>query len=101
MGVTWSSMRAGTTAQSSAQKTVASAFLIRTGAAIANVRTCSQVSAGEASGIFRCSVAAPNCSRSFLFKVSKSTNRVVPYDQPRSIFLSPCDFASDPAGDLS
>ncbi len=100
MGVTWS-IRASATAQTTAaQRTVASAFLTSSGAAIADVRTCFQVRSGGAS-LFRCSVAAPGCRRSFLFKVNRSTNHVSPYDQPRSIFLSPCEFASDPAGDVS
>ena len=99
MGVTWS-IRASATTQTAAQKTVASAFLTSPGAATADVRTCFQVNAGGA-GLFRCSVVAQNCRRSFLYKVTRTTNRVTPYDQPRSIFISPCDFASDPAGDIS
>ncbi|HEX4520013.1 MAG TPA: hypothetical protein VH063_10575 [Gaiellaceae bacterium] len=100
MGVTWS-MRASATAQTAAQNSVAAAFTTHSGALIADIKTCTQLRDGAAVGIFRCSVAAPGCRRSFLFNVRKSTNRVTPYDQPRSIFVSPCEFASDPAGDLS
>lgn len=100
MGVTWS-MRASASSQMTAQKTVGSAFLTRSGAAIADVRTCFAIRSGGASELFRCSIAAPNCNRSFVFRVSSATSRVTPYDQPRTIFVSPCDFASDPAGDVS
>lgn len=99
MGVTWS-IRASASSATSAQKTISAAYLTRSGAAIADIRTCFRVEAGGGSALYRCSVAAPNCRRSFLFKVS-STNRVTPYDQPQAIFLSPCEFASDPAGDVS
>ncbi len=101
MGVTWSIHGSGSSQASTAQRTVASAFLTPSGAAIANVRTCSQIRAGGAAQIVRCSVVAPNCRRSFLFRLSTTASRVNPYDQPRTIFISPCDFASDPAGDFS
>jgi hypothetical protein len=101
MGVTWSIRASASSQSTAAQKTVATAFLTHSGAAIANVRTCFQVRAGGASELYRCSIAAPNCSRSFVFRITKTTSRVTPYDQPRSIFVSPCDFASDPAGDVS
>ena len=106
MGVTWS-IRASASAQATAQKTVASAFLTRSGAAIADVRTCFQIHAGVQGGaggtseLFRCSILAPNCRRSFVFRVTGTASRVTPYDQPRAIFVSPCEFASDPAGDVS
>jgi hypothetical protein len=101
MGVTWSIHASASSQTAGAQKTIASAFLTPSGAAIADVRTCFQIKAGGATQIVRCSVAAPNCRRSFLFRVSRTTSRVSPYDQPRTVFISPCDFASDPAGDLS
>lgn len=100
MGVAWS-MRASASSQTQAQKTVSAAFLTNSGAAIADVRTCLQVRAGSGEGLFRCSVVAPGCRRSFLFRVGGTTSRATPYDQPRSVFLSPCEFASDPSGDVS
>jgi hypothetical protein len=100
MGVTWS-MRASAGAETAAQKTVAARFLTASGVATADVRACTQIDSGGTTGMFRCALVTAQCHRSFLFRVRKAGTTVVPYDQPRSIFASPCEFASDPAGDLS